>query len=119
MIELSSSQQTEVKRSFIAMAPQGGRPLRLVMKLTRAKRESLVGDPNDAIPFAGGLEPGCDAPTSQVEIDEVPPARIAARRPGRGAGRWPAPGGLRDPSVDDGEETLCALAQGTVVAAAR
>ncbi len=43
-IELSSSQQTEINQPFISMDPKGGQPLHLVMKLTRSKLESLVGD---------------------------------------------------------------------------
>ena len=42
-IELSSSSQTEVNQPFISMGANG-QPLHLVMKLTRAKLESLVGD---------------------------------------------------------------------------
>ena len=41
-IELSSSQQTEVREPYIAMA--NGAPAHLEMKLTRAKFESLVDD---------------------------------------------------------------------------
>ncbi len=41
-IELSSSQQTEVREPYIAMA--NGAPLHLEMKVTRAKFESLVDD---------------------------------------------------------------------------
>src|SRR5690606_29771478 len=43
-IELSSSQQTEINQPFISMDKNTGTPLHLVMKLTRAKLESLVGD---------------------------------------------------------------------------
>ncbi len=43
-IELSSSQQTEINQPFISMDPKGGQPLHMVMKLTRSKLESLVGD---------------------------------------------------------------------------
>lgn len=41
-IELSSSMETEVNLPFITQGKEG--PLHLVMKLTRAKLESLVGD---------------------------------------------------------------------------
>ena len=41
-IELSSSQQTEVREPYVAMA--NGAPLHLEMKVTRAKFESLVDD---------------------------------------------------------------------------
>ena len=43
-IELSSSQQTEINQPFISMDRNTGQPLHLVMKLTRSKLESLVGD---------------------------------------------------------------------------
>ncbi|HHI70403.1 MAG TPA: molecular chaperone DnaK, partial [Rhodobacteraceae bacterium] len=43
-IELSSATQTEINQPFISMDPNGGQPLHMVMKLTRAKLESLVGD---------------------------------------------------------------------------
>src|SRR5690554_3344827 len=42
-IELSSSTQTEINQPFISMS-SNGQPLHMVMKLTRAKLESLVGD---------------------------------------------------------------------------
>ena len=43
-IELSSSSQTEINQPFISMDPKTSQPLHLVMKLTRAKLESLVAD---------------------------------------------------------------------------
>ena len=43
-IELSSSQQTEINQPFISMDKNTGQPLHMVLKLTRAKLESLVGD---------------------------------------------------------------------------
>ena len=42
-IELSSSSQTEINQPFISMG-SNGQPLHMVVKLTRAKLESLVGD---------------------------------------------------------------------------
>jgi len=42
-IELSSSSQTEINQPFISMDGASGQPLHLVVKLTRAKLESLVG----------------------------------------------------------------------------
>ena len=42
-IELSSSSSTEINQPFISMG-SNGQPLHMVMKLTRAKLESLVGD---------------------------------------------------------------------------
>ena len=69
-IELSSSTQTEINQPFISMDPKGGQPLHLVMKLTRAKLESLVGDLiRDSIkPCKAALK---DAGISTSEIDEV------------------------------------------------
>ena len=43
-IELSSANQTEINQPFISMDPKGGQPLHMVLKLTRAKLESLVSD---------------------------------------------------------------------------
>ena len=69
-IELSSSQQTEINQPFISMAPNGGQPLHLVMKLTRAKLESLVSDLIKASikPCQAALK---DAGLSIGDIDEV------------------------------------------------
>ncbi|MHC0052089.1 molecular chaperone DnaK [Actibacterium sp. D379-3] len=69
-IELSSSQQTEINQPFISMDPKGGQPLHLVMKLTRAKLESLVGDliKGSMKPCAAALK---DAGLSTSDIDEV------------------------------------------------
>ena len=43
-IELSSASQTEINQPFISMDRNTGQPLHLVIKLTRAKLESLVED---------------------------------------------------------------------------
>ena len=69
-IELSSSQQTEINQPFISMDPNGGQPLHLVMKLTRAKLESLVGDliKKSIQPCKAALK---DAGMSTSDIDEV------------------------------------------------
>jgi len=69
-IELSSSQQTEINQPFISMDKNTGQPLHLVMKLTRAKLESLVGDliKNSLKPCAAALK---DAGLSKGDIDEV------------------------------------------------
>ena len=68
-IELSSSTQTEINQPFISMG-SNGQPLHMVMKLTRAKLESLVGDLIKASlkPCAAALK---DAGLSKGEIDEV------------------------------------------------
>ncbi|WP_317056493.1 molecular chaperone DnaK [Roseovarius rhodophyticola] len=68
-IELSSSSQTEINQPFISMGSDG-QPLHMVIKLTRAKLESLVGDL-----IAASLKP-CkaalkDAGLSAGDIDEV------------------------------------------------
>ena len=69
-IELSSSSQTEINQPFISMDSKTGQPLHLVMKLTRAKLESLVGDLIKASmkPCAAALK---DAGLSTSDIDEV------------------------------------------------
>jgi len=69
-IELSSSTQTEINQPFISMDPKGGQPLHLVLKLTRAKLESLVGDliKRSMKPCESALK---DAGISKAEIDEV------------------------------------------------
>ena len=69
-IELSSSTQTEINQPFISMDGKSGQPLHLVMKLTRAKLESLVGDLIKASmkPCAAALK---DAGLSTSDIDEI------------------------------------------------
>ncbi|KZX98205.1 MULTISPECIES: molecular chaperone DnaK [unclassified Sulfitobacter] len=68
-IELSSSSQTEINQPFISMGKDGS-PLHMVMKLTRAKLESLVGDLIKASmkPCKDALK---DAGLSASDIDEV------------------------------------------------
>ncbi|PWK61601.1 molecular chaperone DnaK [Roseicyclus mahoneyensis] len=68
-IELSSSSQTEINQPFISMG-SNGQPLHMVMKLTRAKLESLVGDliVKSMKPCAAALK---DAGLSKGDIDEV------------------------------------------------
>ena len=68
-IELSSSSQTEINQPFISMGSTG-QPLHMVMKLTRAKLESLVGDLIKASmkPCAAALK---DAGLKASDIDEV------------------------------------------------
>ncbi len=68
-IELSSSQQTEINQPFISMGANGA-PLHMVMKLTRAKLESLVGDliKKSLKPCEAALK---DAGVSKADIDEV------------------------------------------------
>ena len=68
-IELSSSSQTEINQPFISMGANG-QPLHMVMKLTRAKLESLVGDliTKSMKPCAAALK---DAGLSKGDIDEV------------------------------------------------
>jgi molecular chaperone DnaK len=69
-IELSSSSQTEINQPFISMDPNSGQPLHLVMKLTRAKLESLVSDliKSTIKPCKAALK---DAGVSTSDIDEV------------------------------------------------
>ena len=69
-IELSSATQTEINQLFISMDASTGQPLHMVMKLTRAKLESLVGDLIKASmkPCQAALK---DAGLSTSDIDEV------------------------------------------------
>ena len=69
-IELSSSQQTEINQPFISMDKNTGTPLHMVMKLTRAKLEGLVGDliKKSIKPCEAALK---DAGLSKGDIDEV------------------------------------------------
>ncbi|MFN3281702.1 MAG: molecular chaperone DnaK [Tabrizicola sp.] len=69
-IELSSSQQTEINQPFISMDKNTGQPLHLVVKLTRAKLESLVDDliKKSLKPCQAALK---DAGVSKDDIDEV------------------------------------------------
>ena len=69
-IELSSSTQTEINQPFISMDRNTGQPLHLVVKLTRAKLESLVDDliKKSMKPCAAALK---DAGLSMADIDEV------------------------------------------------
>jgi len=69
-IELSSSSQTEINQPFISMDPSSGQPLHMVIKMTRAKLESLVNDLIKASmkPCAAALK---DAGLSASDIDEV------------------------------------------------
>ncbi|MGR3761207.1 molecular chaperone DnaK [Roseobacteraceae bacterium NS-SX3] len=68
-IELSSTSQTEINQPFISMGSDG-QPLHLVMKLTRAKLESLVGDliKRSMDPCKAALK---DAGLSASDVDEV------------------------------------------------
>ena len=67
-IELSSTSQTEINQPFISMA--NGQPLHLVMKLTRAKLESLVADliKKSMDPCKAAMK---DAGVTTSDIDEV------------------------------------------------
>ena len=69
-IELSSSSQTEINQPFISMDRNSGQPLHLVMKLSRAKLESLVADliARTMKPCKAALK---DAGLSAGDIDEV------------------------------------------------
>tara|TARA_B100001113_G_scaffold223580_1_gene183558 strand:+ start:1099 stop:3018 length:1920 start_codon:yes stop_codon:yes gene_type:complete len=69
-IELSSANQTEINQPFISMDGKTGQPLHMVMKLTRAKLESLVSDLIKASikPCQAALK---DAGISTDDIDEI------------------------------------------------
>jgi molecular chaperone DnaK len=69
-IELSSSTQTEINQPFISMDPKTHQPLHLVLKLTRAKLESLVSEliARTMKPCQAALK---DAGIAKTDIDEV------------------------------------------------
>ncbi|PLS22759.1 molecular chaperone DnaK [Neptunicoccus cionae] len=69
-IELSSSSQTEINQPFISMDGKTGQPLHMVMKLTRAKLESLVADliKRTMKPCQDALK---DAGLSKGDVDEI------------------------------------------------
>ncbi len=69
-IELSNSTQTEINQPFISMDKNTGQPLHLVVKLTRAKLESLVEDliKKSIKPCSAALK---DAGLTISDIDEV------------------------------------------------
>ena len=69
-IELSSASQTEINQPFISMDSNTGQPLHMVIKLTRAKLESLVSDLKKASikPCQAALK---DAGLSTSDIDEI------------------------------------------------
>ena len=69
-IELSASTQTEINQPFISMDSKTGQPLHMVVKMTRAKLESLVADLVKASikPCQAALK---DAGLSKGDIDEV------------------------------------------------
>lgn len=76
---------------------------------------------DNAITFAGGLALGGDALTSEFKINYLRPAHgsgLIARAEARSAGKRQAVCTCEILSVGE-EETLCALAQGTVVAVGR
>ncbi len=68
-IELSSAQTTEINQPFISMGADGA-PLHMVMKLTRAKLESLVSEliKRSIKPCQAALK---DAGLSTGDIDEI------------------------------------------------
>ena len=69
-IELSSQSQTEINQPFISMDPKTSQPLHLVIKLTRAKLESLDSDliARSLKPCQAALK---DAGLAKNEVDEV------------------------------------------------
>ena len=69
-IELSSTTQTEINQPFISMDPETRQPLHFVLKLTRAKLESLVNDliAQSMKPCKAAMK---DAGISTSDIDEV------------------------------------------------
>jgi len=118
-IELSSSQQTEINQPFISMDPNGGQPLHMVMKLTRAKLESLVSDliKNTIKPCKAALK---DAGLSIGDIDEVVMVGGMTRMPkvadevGKFFGKEPNKGVNPDEVVAMGAAIQAGVLQGDV-----
>ncbi|MBU8898841.1 PaaI family thioesterase [Corallococcus sp. H22C18031201] len=76
---------------------------------------------DNAITFAGGLALGGNALTSEYKINYLRPAvgtLLIARAQAKGTGKRQAICQCEIFAVNNGEEKLCALAQGTVVSAA-
>ncbi len=77
---------------------------------------------DNALTFAGGLALGGNALTSEFKINYLQPAvglRLVARARARGVGRRQAVCQCDVYAIADDKETLCAIAQGTVVSAAQ
>lgn len=73
---------------------------------------------DNAITFAGGLALGGNALTSEFKINYLRPARgthLVARAQAKGIGKRQAVCQCEIHALEDGEEKLCAIAQGTVV----
>ncbi len=118
-IELSSSTQTEINQPFISMDRNSGQPLHLVMKLTRAKLESLVGDLiiKSLKPCQAALK---DAGLTKGDVDEVILVGGMTRMPkvieevGKFFGREPHRGVNPDEVVAMGAAIQAGVLQGDV-----
>ena len=74
---------------------------------------------DNALTFAGGLALGGDALTSEFKINYVKPAagtQLVARAQTKAVGKRQAVCQCEIWAVADGNETLCAIAQGTIIA---
>lgn len=81
---------------------------------------SYVAD--NSITFAGGLALGGNALTSEFKINYVAPAvgqTLVGRAVAKGVGKRQAVCQCEVYAIDGGQETLCAIAQGTVVSSSR
>ena len=81
---------------------------------------SYVAD--NSITFAGGLALGGNALTSEFKINYVAPAvgqSLVGRAVAKGVGKRQAVCQCEVYAIDGERETLCAIAQGTVVSASR
>jgi uncharacterized protein (TIGR00369 family) len=77
---------------------------------------------DNSITFAGGLALGGNALTSEFKINYLKPAvgsLLVARAHAKSVGKRQAVCQCEIYAVEDGEESLCAIAQGTVVSASR
>tara|TARA_R100000365_G_scaffold3395_1_gene11068 strand:- start:10037 stop:10462 length:426 start_codon:yes stop_codon:yes gene_type:complete len=72
---------------------------------------------DNSLTFAGGIALGGDALTSEFKLNYLRPAkgaRLEARAKARSTGRRQAVCHSEIYVIEDGQETLCALAQGTI-----
>jgi uncharacterized protein (TIGR00369 family) len=77
---------------------------------------------DNALTFAGGLALGADALTSEFKLNFLRPAkgsRLEATAWAKGVGNRQAVCVCEVHSIDGAQETLCGLAQGTIIALTR
>lgn len=110
----------------LASCGPGTAELNLIIKKHHTQQHGFVHGgvisylADNALTFAGGLALGGNALTAEFKINYLRPAegsQLVARAEARSHGKRQAVCQCEVLAIDGGEETLCALAQGTVVAA--